>query len=68
MKGSFNLGMTQYFIEGTTIEELSFIENVLDNKLAEIGYKFSRFKVIPVKPPHIKFRVVYDVPSEYWLL
>lgn len=66
MKGSFNLGMTQYYIKGTTFEELSFIENVLDDKLSKMGYKFSRYEVTPVKPPHIEFRVVYDVPPERW--
>lgn len=66
MKGSFNLGMTQYYIKGTTFEELSFIENVLDDKLTEMGYKFSRYEVIPVNPPHIQFRVVYDVPPLMW--
>ena len=68
MRGSFNLSMTQYFIKGTTFEELSFVENVLNSKLTEMGYKFSRYEVIPVNPPHINFRVVYDVPPKYWLL
>lgn len=62
MKGSFNLDMTQYYIKGTTFEELNFIENVLDDKLNKMGYSFSSYKIIPVNPPHIEFCVVYDIP------
>lgn len=58
--------MTQYYIKGTTFEELSFVENVLDDKLTKMGYTFSRYEVTPVNPPHIEFRVVYDVPPERW--
>lgn len=66
MKGSFNLNMTQYYIKDTTFEELSFIKNVLDDTLFKMGYRFSRYEVIPVKPSHIEFCVVYDVPFIHW--
>lgn len=66
MRGSFNLNMTQYYIKGTTFEELSFVENVLDDKLTKMGYTFSWYEVTPVKPSHIEFCVVYDVPSLMW--
>ena len=62
MKGSFNLDMTQYYIKGTTFEELNFIEDVLDDKLNEMGYSFESYIIIPGKPPHIEFCVVYSVP------
>jgi len=66
MKGSFNSDMTQYYIKGTTFEELDFVENVLDDELFKMGYRFSQYRAIPVKLPHIEFCVVYDVPFIYW--